>query len=217
MTEDAASTPANVRVGLTGGMGAGKSSVAARLREHGALVVDADAIAREVVAPGSAGLAAIVERFGDDVLRADGSLDRAALGAKAFADDAARRDLEAITHPRIAARTVELMGQAAPGQVIVHDIPLLVELHREGDYDLVVVVDAPVDVRVQRLADHRSIPEDVARQRIAAQATAEQRRAVADVWIDNTGDADALKAAVDAAWNERIVPLVRSREESSEA
>ena len=198
----------NVVVGLTGGMGSGKSSVARLLAEHGALVVDADAVAREVVAPGSEGLAAVVERFGPGVLQPDGSLDRAELGRVAFADDASRRSLEAITHPRIAARTLALMGEAAAGQVIVHDIPLLVELQRQGDYDLVVVVDAPVETRIARLREHRGVPRDVAEARIAAQAGKEQRRAVADVWIDNGGAQDALREQVDELWRGRVEPLV---------
>ena len=198
----------NVVVGLTGGMGSGKSSVARLLAEHGALVVDADAVAREVVAPGSEGLAAVVERFGPGVLQPDGSLDRAELGRVAFADDASRRSLEAITHPRIAARTLALMGEAAARQVIVHDIPLLVELQRQGDYDLVVVVDAPVETRIARLREHRGVPRDVAEARIAAQAGEEQRRAVADVWIDNGGAQDALREQVDELWRGRVEPLV---------
>ena len=198
----------NVVVGLTGGMGSGKSSVARLLAEHGALVVDADAVAREVVAPGSEGLAAVVERFGPGVLQPDGSLDRAELGRVAFADDASRRSLEAITHPRIAARTLDLMGEAAARQVIVHDIPLLVELQRQGDYDLVVVVDAPVEPRIARLREHRGVPRDVAEARIAAQAGEEQRRAVADVWIDNGGAQDALREQVDELWRGRVEPLV---------
>lgn len=189
----------NIKVGLTGGIGSGKSSVARRLAHHGALIVDADAIAREVVDVGTPGLTQLVERFGDQILQSDGALDRAALGALAFADDESRRDLEAITHPLIAARTAELMATAAPGQVIVHDIPLLVELQRAGDYDLVVVVDAPVEIRLERLA-HRGVPRDVAASRIKAQASEAQRRAVADVWIDNDGTEEVLNRAVDALW-----------------
>jgi dephospho-CoA kinase len=138
-------------VGLTGGIGAGKSTVARRLAEHGATIVDADALAREVLAPGTEGLAAVTARFGAGVLRPDGSLDRAALARVAFADDDSRRALEAITHPRIADRTAELFAAAAEDAVVVHDVPLLVEKGMAARYQLVVVVDAPVEVRVGRL------------------------------------------------------------------
>lgn len=193
-----------MKVGLTGGIGSGKSAVARLLVEHGALVVDADAVAREVVAPGSAGLAQIAGRFGDGVLTARGELDRGALGAIVFADEGARRDLEAITHPLIAARTLELFAAAKPGQVLVHDIPLLVELGREGDYDVVIVVDAPVETRLQRLEEHRGMQREVAEARMRSQASDEQRRAVADVWIDNAGDEDALRRRVDDVWRTRL-------------
>lgn len=193
-----------MKVGLTGGIGSGKSAVARMLAEHGALVVDADAVAREVVASGSPGLAQIVELFGPGVVTAGGDLDRAALGQIVFGDDDARRALEAITHPLIAARTLELFAGAAPGQVLVHDIPLLVELGRADDYDLVVVVDAPVAIRLQRLEEHRGMPRDVAEARMRSQASAAQRRAVADVWIDNSGDEGALRRQVDDLWRTRL-------------
>lgn len=193
-----------MKVGLTGGIGSGKSAVARLLVEQGALVVDADAVAREVVAPGSAGLAQIADRFGDGVLTARGELDRGALGAIVFADEGARRDLEGITHPLIAERTLELFATAKPGQVLVHDIPLLVELGREGDYDVVIVVDAPVETRLQRLEEHRGMPREVAEARMRSQASDEQRRAVADVWIDNAGDEDALRRRVDDVWRTRL-------------
>ena len=193
-----------MKVGLTGGIGSGKSAVARMLAEHGALVVDADAVAREVVASGSPGLAQIVELFGPGVVTAGGDLDRAALGQIVFGDDDARRALEAITHPLIAARTLELFAGAAPGQVLVHDIPLLVELGRADDYDLVVVVDAPVEIRLQRLEEHRGMPRDVAEARMRSQASAAQRRAVADVWIDNSGDEGALRRQVDDLWRTRL-------------
>lgn len=189
-----------MKVGLTGGIGAGKSTVAARFAELGALIVDADALAREVVEPGSAGLRAVIERFGMEVLEPSGALDRAALGRLIFADDAARRDLEAILHPRIAARTAERMALAAPHQVIVHDIPLLIELHREDDYDHVVVVDAPVQTRIDRLMRTRGMARAEAEGRIRAQADEKARRAVADTWIENDGDEAVLRAQVDAAW-----------------
>ena len=198
-----------LRVGLTGGTGAGKSTVARRLDELGAVVVDADVLAREVLAPGTQGLAEVVAAFGADVQRGDGSLDRAALARVAFASDHSRRELEAITHPRIAARTRELFAAAAPDAVVVHDVPLLVEKAMGAAYHLVVVVDAPVEVRVARLAQRGMAPDD-ARARIQAQATDEQRRAAADVWLDNlTGEAD-LHAAVDALWTQRLVPFERN-------
>jgi dephospho-CoA kinase len=195
-----------LKVGLTGGIGAGKSTVAARLRELGAAVVDSDAIARAVLEPGSPGLAAVVAAFGSGVLAAEGSLDRAALGALVFADDERRRSLEAITHPRIARLTAEQMAAAAPDAVVVHDVPLLVELGMADRYDLVVVVDAPVDVRVERVVRTRGSSEADARARVAAQATTEQRRAVADVWIDTDRDRADVEADVDRLWSDRLAP-----------
>jgi dephospho-CoA kinase len=190
-------------VGLTGGAGAGKSTVAARLRELGAIVIDADALAREVLEPGSEGLSEVAEEFGAGVLRSDGSLDRAALAAIVFADPAKRRRLEQITHPRIAARTSELLASAPADAVVVHDVPLLVEKVMGPAYDLVVVVDAPVEQRVRRLVG-RGLDADDARARIAAQASREERRAVADVWLENDGTADELRAAVDDLWATRL-------------
>jgi dephospho-CoA kinase len=192
-------------VGLTGGAGAGKSTVAARLRELGAVVIDADALAREVLEPGSEGLREVVAAFGDGVLQPDGSLDRAALAAVVFADPEQRRRLEAITHPKIAARTSELLAAAASDAVVVHDVPLLVEKAMAPAYDLVVVVDAPEEQRVERLV-RRGLAEADARARIAAQATRAERKDVADVWLDNGGSADDLRAAVDALWDERLLP-----------
>jgi dephospho-CoA kinase len=192
-----------LRVGLTGGAGAGKSTVAARLRELGAVVIDADALAREVLEPGSDGLAEVVKAFGDGVLHDDGSLDRAALAAVVFADPERRRELESITHPRIAARTSELLAAAPADAVVVHDVPLLVEKAMAAAYDLVVVVDAPEGERVRRLV-RRGLPEQDARARIAAQATRAERKAVADVWLESDGSADDLRAAVDALWEERL-------------
>lgn len=195
-----------LRVGLTGGIGAGKSTVANRLAEHGALIIDADKLAREVVEPGTDGLAAIVETFGTDVLTGDGALDRAALAAKAFADDESRRLLNGIVHPRVGARTAELMAQAAPDAIVVHDVPLLVENGLAPHYHLVIVVDAEPDVRVRRLVEARGMAESDARARIKAQASAAQRRAVADVWLDNGGAPDIVAAEVDALWADRLVP-----------
>lgn len=194
-----------LRVGLTGGAGAGKSTVAARLRELGAVVIDADALARGVLEPGSDGLRQVVAAFGEQVLRPDGSLDRAALAAVVFADPERRRELEAITHPRIAARTSERLAAAPADAVVVHDVPLLVEKALAPAYDLVVVVDAPVERRVERLVG-RGLAEADARARIAAQATRAEREAVADVWLDNDGSVADLVAAVDVLWRERLAP-----------
>ncbi len=195
-----------LRVGLTGGIGSGKSTVAARLRELGALLIDSDVLAREVVAPGSDGLAAVRDRFGDGVIAPDGSLDRPALGALVFADEQARRDLEAITHPRIARRTAELAAGAGEGQVVVHDVPLLVEKHMGPAYHLVVVVGAGEEIRVERLTRTRGMSAQEARSRIAAQATDAQRRAAADVWLDNEGTPEQLQVAVDRLWEGRLAP-----------
>ncbi len=195
-----------LRIGLTGGAGAGKSTVARRLREHGAVVVDADVLAREVVAPGTAGLAAVVEEFGTSVLRADGTLDRSALAELAFSSRTRRRALEAITHPRIASRTRELFAAAPDDAVVVHDVPLLVEKRMGAAYHLVVVVHAPVEDRVRRLVG-RGLPEADARARIAAQAADAERREAADVWLDNSGPRDALEGRVDRLWSWRLVPF----------
>jgi len=187
------------RIGLTGGIGSGKSTVSALFAELGAHIIDADAIAREVVAPGSEGLEALVDAFGEGILTADGSLDRTALAEVAFADPQARERLNAITHPRIAARTAELMAALPPDAVMIHDVPLLAELGLQGAYELIVVVDAPEELRVQRLVA-RGLAETDARARIAAQATREQRLAVADIVIDNSGDLESLTRQVRSAW-----------------
>ncbi len=194
-----------LRVGLTGGIGSGKSTVAQRFLELGALVVDADLLAREVVAAGSPGLAAIEQRFGDAVLAADGSLDRGALGEIVFSDPEARRGLEAITHPLIGARTRALLESAAPERILVHDVPLLVEKDMTADYHLTVVVGAAEDIRVARLTGGRGFTAADARGRIAAQASDRERRAAADAWLDHNGTVDALLAQVDALWANRIV------------
>ncbi len=195
-----------LRTGLTGGTGSGKSTVARRLAERGAVVVDADALAREVVAPGTEGLDAVVAEFGPQVVAADGGLDRAALAAVVFADPARRRTLEAITHPRIARRTAELVAAAPPDAVLVHDVPLLVEKRMGPGYHLVVVVDAPVEDRVRRLVG-RGMPEDDARRRITSQAGDDERRAAADVWLTNDAGTDELHEAADRLWAERLVPF----------
>lgn len=189
-----------LRVGLTGGIGAGKSEVSRRLAEAGAVLIDADKIAREVVEPGTEGLAAIVAEFGDDVLRPDGSLDRERLGAIVFADEERRTALNKIVHPLVGKRSMELFEAAPDDAIVVYDVPLLAEGDRAGDFDLVVVVDAPEEVQVRRLVTDRGMTEEQARARIAAQATREQRRAIADVVIDNSGDLAALQRQVDELW-----------------
>jgi dephospho-CoA kinase len=193
-----------LRLGLTGGIGSGKSTVAARLRELGAVVIDADQLAREVVAVGSPGLAAIRERFDDVVIAPDGSLDRGALGAIVFSDAAARKDLETITHPLIDERTRLLMQTAAPGEIVVHEVPLLVELDMAPAYHLTVVVGADDDVRIARLTGERGFSQSDARARIAAQAGDLLRRAAADAWLDNNGTRQDLVAQVDTLWRDRI-------------
>jgi dephospho-CoA kinase len=197
------STLTNVlKVGLTGGIGSGKSEVSRRLVSLGAVLVDADAVAREVVEPGTPGLAAIVEEFGEEILLADGGLDRDKLGSIVFADEASRRRLHAIVHPLVGRRAQELVDAAPPGAIVVHDVPLLTENDLAGLYDLVVVVDAPVEEQVRRLTTRRGMTEEAARARIAAQATRERRRAVADRVIDNSGTLETLNAQVDDLWAE---------------
>ncbi|MBM7477455.1 dephospho-CoA kinase [Oerskovia jenensis] len=194
------------RVGLTGGIAAGKSVALDRFAELGACVIDADVLAREAVAPGTVGLEEIVEVFGDDVLAPDGSLDRARLGTVVFGDDEARRRLNGIVHPevrRLSAEREALVAARDPRAVVVHDIPLLVETGQSESFHLVAVVVAPEDVRLQRLVASRGLSEDEARARIAAQATDDERLAVADVTLDGSGSPDALRAEVDALW-ERI-------------
>ena len=193
-------------VGLTGGIGAGKSVVAKRLAELGAVVIDSDQLAREVVAPGTDGLAEVVAAFGPGVLGEDGALNRPALAERVFADRPARERLEAVIHPRVRARTAALVAQTPPGSVVVNDVPLLVESGIEGMFDLVIVVLASEATRIRRLVEERGMSEDEARRRIAAQATDEQRRAVADIVLDNDGSLDDLRAAVDKAWRERRQP-----------
>jgi len=187
------------RIGLTGGIGSGKSTVASLFAELGAVVIDADAIAREVVAVGSEGLRALVEAFGAGILATDGSLNRQRLADIVFADPAARATLNAITHPRIGARTAELISALPADAVLIHDVPLLVELGMQDAYDLVVVVDAPDDVRLDRLVARGHTLQDAAA-RIAAQAPRDVRLAAADVVIDNSGSLDDLTGQVVTAW-----------------
>ncbi|MGY2128108.1 dephospho-CoA kinase [Blastococcus sp. SYSU DS0617] len=194
-----------LRIGLTGGIGSGKSTVAGLLAERGAVVVDADRIAREVVAPGTPGLAAIVDAFGTSVLSADGSLDRPALASVVFTDPEARARLDAIVHPLVRERSVQLIAAASPDAVLVNDVPLLVETGQAGTYDLVLVVEADLETRLARLVERGTTRED-ARARIAAQATDEERRAVADVVLDNSGNLEQLVEQVDRFWQERVEP-----------
>ncbi|MCQ6556137.1 dephospho-CoA kinase [Streptomyces sp. C10-9-1] len=189
-------------VGLTGGIGAGKSEVSRLLASYGAVLVDADRIAREVVEPGTEGLAAVVREFGADVLLPDGALDRAKLGALVFGDRERLAVLNGIVHPLVRARSQELQDAAGPGDVVVHDVPLLTENGLVDLYDLVVVVDADPATQLDRLVRLRGMAEPEARARMAAQATREQRLAVADIVIDNDGPLDALEPRVRAVWEE---------------
>jgi dephospho-CoA kinase len=202
-----------LKVGLTGGIGSGKSAVANRLTALGAVLIDSDRIAREVVAPGSEGLAEIVAAFSERVLDADGALDRAALGALVFGDEAARRRLEAITHPRVRARAAALAAAAPPDAVVVNDVPLLVEVGLAPTYHLVVVVQTAVAIRLARLARDRGMDRAEAERRIAAQADDSRRQAAADVLLTNDGTLDELHAAVDALWRDRLLTYERNLRE----
>jgi dephospho-CoA kinase len=197
-------------VGLTGGIGAGKSAVATRLAELGAVIIDADRLAREVVEPGTDGLIEIVAAFGSGVLTPDGTLDRPALGAKVFGDEKARRRLERIIHPRVRARTAEMVQAAPPGAVVVNDVPLLVETGLAPTYHLVIVVSADREVRIQRLVRDRGMSAAEAAARIGAQADDATRQAAADVVLPNEDDLAALRARVDALWRDRLVEFERN-------
>ena len=190
-------------VGLTGGIGAGKSTVAELLTERGAVVLDADQVARDVVEPDQPAFTAIVERFGPDVVGSDGRLDRSALAAKAFATDESREALEAITHPAIHAEFGRRMGEVRPDGIIVMDVPLLVESKRaaERGYEAIIVVEAPRALRLDRL-ELRGVPRADAKARMAAQATDDQRRAIATYVLDNSGDRAHLAAQVDDVWRD---------------
>ena len=194
------------RLGLTGGIGSGKSTVSARLATHGAVVIDYDKLARDAVELGTPALAAITERFGADVIAADGTLNREALGAVVFGDDVARADLEAITHPAIIDLAVALESTVPEDGVVVHDHPLLVEMGMTSFCDLVVVVDVPEDVQVERLVELRGMTPEDAKARMAAQASREERRAAADVVLENTGSIADLEARVDQLWNPSVRP-----------
>lgn len=191
-----------VRVGLTGGIASGKSTVSAILAELGAVVIDADAIAREVVAQGTPGLEAVVAEFGPGLLTPGGDLDRPAMGALVFADPDARKRLEAIIHPLVHRRSAELEAAAEADAVVVHDIPLLAEVGRAGSFDAVIVVDAPTEVQVARMVGDRGWTEEDAESRIAAQASREDRRAIASHVIDNTGSLEDLRRRVEDVYAE---------------
>lgn len=189
-----------MRVGLTGGVASGKSTIAAMLQSLGAVVIDADALAREVVGQGTPGLAAVVEEFGPGLLTPGGELDRAALGSLVFSDEAARRRLERIVHPLILERTEALEAEARDDDIVVHDIPLLAESGRAGTFDAVIVVDCPVDLQMSRMVSDRAWTREDAEARIAAQATREQRLAIATHVLDNTGTLDELRDRVAAVF-----------------
>lgn len=184
------------RVGLTGGVASGKSTVAGILRELGAYVIDADALARAAVAPGSAGLAEVVRHFGDAVRASDGSLDRAALGQIVFADPDQRRVLEGIVHPVVRSLAAQSEAQAPPDAIVVHEIPLLVETGQAEDFDAVIVVDVPVALQVDRMVTGRGLSQEEAHRRIAAQAGREERLEAATYVVDNTGTYEDLRHAV---------------------
>ncbi|MEU8518460.1 dephospho-CoA kinase [Streptomyces sp. NBC_01216] len=191
-----------LKVGLTGGIGAGKSEVSRLLVSLGAVLIDADKIAREVVEPGTPGLAAVVDAFGAGVLSADGTLDRPKLGSIVFADAERLAALNAIVHPLVGARSAELERAAGPDDVVVHDVPLLTENGLAPLYDLVVVVDASPETQLDRLVRLRGMAEPEARARMAAQATRAQRRAVADLVVDNDGPLAELEPQVRTVWAE---------------
>ncbi|MBK3580629.1 dephospho-CoA kinase [Streptomyces sp. MBT65] len=193
-----------LKVGLTGGIGAGKSEVSRLLVGHGAVLIDADRIAREVVAPGTPGLAAVVEAFGEDVLGADGGLDRPKLGSIVFADPEKLAVLNAIVHPLVGRRSRELETAAADDAVVIHDVPLLAENALSALYDLVIVVDASPETQLDRLVRLRGMTEDDARARMAAQATREKRLAIADVIIDNDVPLKVLERRVRDVWDELV-------------
>jgi dephospho-CoA kinase len=193
-----------LRVGLTGGIGSGKSEVSRRLAEHGAIVIDADRIAREVVEPGTPGLAAVVEAFGREVLRGDGSLDRERLGSIVFRDKERLAALNAIVHPLVGERAAELQRAAPDDAVVVYDVPLLAENDLAGEYDVVIVVDAGDDIRVDRLTRLRGMSEADARARIAAQASRDDRLRLATIVITNEGTLDELHRRGDEAWADLV-------------
>ena len=191
-----------LRVGLTGGIASGKTAVSDALGERGAVVIDADVLARQVVEPGTPGLAAVVERFGTDVLTDDGRLNREVLGRLVFTDAGARRDLEAIVHPAVRARAAEIEATADSDSVVVHVIPLLVETGQQDDYDVLVVVDVEPERQLEWLRRRNGLDADAASARIAAQASRADRLAVADIVLDNDDDTEALLDQVDRLWRD---------------
>ena len=192
-----------LRVGLTGGIGSGKSTVADELTRRGAVIIDADRLAREVVEPGTPGLAQIVARFGDRVL-VGGRLDRAALAKIVFADPQARQELESIIHPAVRRRAAELEAAAPSRSIVVHVIPLLVETGQAANFDVVVVVDVESEAQLDRLLARGGLSAEEARSRIAAQANRAQRLAAADVTLDNNGSLVELQAQVDDLWSDLV-------------
>lgn len=193
-----------LKIGLTGGIGSGKSEVSKRLAARGAVVIDADKIAREVVEPGTSGLARVVGVFGDEVLHPDGSLNREKLGTIVFADPDKLATLNGIVHPLVGERVAELQSRTADDAIMVYDVPLLAENRLAPMYDVVIVVDAADEVRIARLAEHRGMPEHDAKARIAAQATRQDRLAIADIVIDNEGDLDDLETRVAQVWDDLL-------------
>lgn len=198
-----------LKIGLTGGIGSGKSEVSRRLAARGAVVIDADRIAREVVEPGTVGLARVVAAFGDEVLRPDGSLDRERLGAIVFADSDRLAVLNSIVHPLVGERVAELQARAPADAIVVYDVPLLVENNLAPMYDAVIVVDASDEVRVARLAEHRGMSESDARARIAAQAGRDERLRAAHIVIPNEGTLEELEAQVGEVWQDLLARAAR--------
>src|ERR1700736_2083486 len=199
-----------LRIGLTGGIGAGKSTVSSTFVDCGGIVVDGDVLAREVVEPGTEGLAALVDAFGDNILLPGGALNRPALAAKAFGDEDKRKTLNGIVHPLVARRRAEIIAAVSEDEVVVEDIPLLVEGGMAPLFPLVVVVHADAELRVKRLVEHRGMSADDARARISSQATDEERRAVADVWLENSDSQGALVERARELWYQRILPFAHN-------
>ncbi|WP_159622302.1 dephospho-CoA kinase [Ruania rhizosphaerae] len=216
MTAESPTRVPALSVGLTGGIGAGKSTVTRMLEARGAVVIDADVLAREAVAAGTRGLAEVVATFGEQVLDADGALDRPALARQIFGDDRARQRLNAIVHPRVRQAAAARAAAVGPGRVALHDIPLLVENGLAADHHLVLVVGASEPVRLDRLAA-RGMQAADARSRMAAQATDDERRRVADIWVDNGGSLAATHAQVDRVWERRIAPYAQNLRTGSRA
>lgn len=187
-------------MGLTGGIASGKSAVSQRMAGHGAVIIDADQLARQAVAPGSEALAEIVEHFGEDMLTAEGRLDRAALGERVFGDESARERLNSIVHPRVRAEAARQREYVADGSVVVEDIPLLIETGQQDRFDVVVVVQAPHEERVRRMVEDRGMSREEAESRVRAQASDKERAAAADVVLDNSGSPEELVRQVDDLW-----------------